>query len=142
MSKERILITGVSSGLGHGLAKSYLEMGAEVYGCSRRSPIDLVEMGLNFCDLDIAQQIESEPKFRAWIQELKSFDLVILNAGILGKIKDMQECSMDELKETMEVNLWANKWILDSCFAEGRKIKQVVGISSGASLSGSRGWNG
>ncbi len=29
----RVCITGISSGLGHGLAKIYLERGAEVYGC-------------------------------------------------------------------------------------------------------------
>lgn len=142
MNGERILITGVSSGLGHGLAKCYLAMGAEVYGCSRRSPDDLLEQGLNFCALDLSQQGESEPKFRTWIEEVESFDVVILNAGVLGKIKDMQECSMAELKATMEVNVWSNKWILDACLGGGRTIQQVIGISSGASLSGSRGWNG
>ena len=142
MSGERILITGVSSGLGHGLAKCYLAMGAEVYGCSRRSPDDLLEQGLNFCALDLSQQGEGEPKFRTWIEEVESFDVVILNAGVLGKIKDMQECSMAELKATMEVNVWSNKWILDACLGGGRTIQQVIGISSGASLSGSRGWNG
>ena len=142
MSGERILITGVSSGLGHGLAKCYLAMGAEVYGCSRRSPDDLLEQGLNFCALDLSQQGESEQKFRTWIEEVESFDVVILNAGVLGKIKDMQECSMAELKATMEVNVWSNKWILDACLGGGRTIQQVIGISSGASLSGSRGWNG
>lgn len=142
MNNGRILITGVSSGLGHGLAKYYINMGADVYGCSRRSPEDLIEQGLNFCALDLSQQAESESRFRDWIEAIESFDCVILNAGILGKIKDMRACSMEELQKTMEVNVWANKWILDACFAEGRKIKQVVGISSGASLSGSRGWNG
>lgn len=142
MSGEYILITGVSSGLGHGLAKCYLAMGAEVYGCSRRSPDDLLEQGLNFCPLDLSQQGESEPMFRTWIEEIESFDVVILNAGVLGKIKDMQECSMAELKAMMEVNVWSNKWILDACLGGGRKIQQVIGISSGASLSGSRGWNG
>lgn len=142
MSNERILITGVSSGLGHGLAKCYLEMGAEVYGCSRRGPEDLIKQGLKFCALDVSQELKSRPKFQAWIKEVNFFDRVILNAGVLGKIKDMQDCSTEELKETMEINVWANKWILDDCFAKSRKINQVIGISSGASLSGSRGWNG
>lgn len=42
----------------------------------------------------------------------------------------------------MEVNVWANKWLLDRLFSESRRIEQVVAISSGASQSGSRGWNG
>ena len=142
MDKQCVLITGVSSGLGHGLARRYLEMGAEVYGCSRRSPEALIEQGLNFCNLDLSQQTESEPKFCQWIQGIESFDCVILNAGVLGKIKDIKDCTMEEMKETMEINVWSNKWILDACLAEARSIKQVIGISSGASLSGSRGWNG
>lgn len=139
---QRILITGVSSGLGHGLARTYLEKGAEVFGCSRREPNDLIDMGLNFCSLDLSKQALAQSKLRAWIEPVSGFDLIVLNAGVLGRIADMQACAMKELKRTMEINLWANKWFLDTCFEEERFISQVVAISSGASLSGSRGWNG
>ena len=139
---KRILITGVSSGLGYGLAKNYLQGGAEVYGCSRRVPTELIELGLNHCVLDLAQSRQSAPKFSEWISGIKELDTVFLNAGILGEIKDMQACTMNELKETMETNLWSNKWLLDALLSERRIIRQVVAISSGASLSGSRGWNG
>ncbi len=140
--KQRILITGVSSGLGHGLARAYLESGAEVFGCSRRQPNDLIDLGLNFCSLDLSEQALGQSKLRAWIKRAAAFDLVVLNAGVLGLIKDMQDCSTEELKATMEVNLWSNKWFLDTCFEGERVISQVVAISSGASQSGSRGWNG
>lgn len=139
---KKILITGVSSGLGYGLAKNYLQQGAEVYGCSRRVPQTLIELGLNHCELDLSKSSESAPKFEKWLRGIEQFDAVFLNAGILGTIKDMRACSLAELKETMETNLWSNKWLLDSLLSEGRVIRQVVAISSGASLSGSRGWNG
>lgn len=42
----------------------------------------------------------------------------------------------------MEINVWANKWILDTVFENVKLVRQVIGISSGASQSGSRGWNG
>lgn len=70
------------------------------------------------------------------------FDVVILNAAKLGKIRDMRDTSLSDLRETIEVNVWANKWALDVFFSEERTVKQVVAISSGASHSGSRGWNG
>ena len=38
-----ILITGVSSGIGWGLAKHYLELGHTVFGLSRRTPKDLIK---------------------------------------------------------------------------------------------------
>lgn len=142
MTKKRIFITGVSSGLGYGLALNYLKAGEDVWGCSRRCPNDLVDLGLNFCALDLADQKESESAFKKWTQLVESFEVVFLNAGVLGKIKDMRECSVDALKSLMEVNVWSNKWLLDALFSNGCSINQVIAISSGASLSGSRGWNG
>ena len=139
---KKVLITGVSSGLGYGLAQSFLEQGIKVLGCSRRMPKGLIQQGLNFCALDFSDRASSLPIMRQWISRAGAIDLLILNAGVLGAIKDMQASSTEELKATMEVNLWANKWFLDACLSEDRPIQQVVGISSGASLSGSRGWNG
>ena len=48
------LITGVSSGLGHGLARVYLDRGWHVLGTSRRTPDDLVgrdRFDFHACDL-------------------------------------------------------------------------------------------
>lgn len=142
MSKKFVFITGVSSGLGYGLAHKFIELGYEVFGCSRRTPSELIEQGLNFCCLDLEQQSDSQEQFSRWIQEVTSFDFVFLNAGVLGEIKDMQECPMDYLKRIMEINVWSNKWIMDELFSGGRSVEQLIAISSGASLSGSRGWNG
>ena len=138
----KIFISGVSSGLGYGLAKVYLAMGYEVYGCSRREPKDLVEQGLHFAGIDLNDSVTGKRDFCKLINDVPNFDLVILNAGKLGQIRDMKETSLEDLRETMEINVWSNKWLLDCLFADERGIKQVVAISSGASQSGSRGWNG
>ena len=139
---KQILITGVSSGLGHGLAKVYLEEGAMVYGCSRRCPQDLVDSGLIFQTVDLADESVGRPAFEKLISKAGALDLVLLNAGRLGQIRDMQATPLPDIRETMEINVFANKWLLDVIFLEKRAVKQVVAISSGASQSGSRGWNG
>ena len=138
----RIFISGVSSGLGYGLAKVYLAMGDEVYGCSRRKPKDLVGQGLHFAAIDLADSGVGPSKFCKLINGKLHFDLAILNAGKLGQIRDMREASLEDLRETMEINVWSNKWLLDCLFDDERSVEQVVAISSGASQSGSRGWNG
>jgi NAD(P)-dependent dehydrogenase (short-subunit alcohol dehydrogenase family) len=140
--QETILITGVSSGLGHGLAKIYLEQGAQVYGCSRRAPDDLIQSGLHFASVDLSDGKAGPEKLSNLIGDVERFDCVILNAGKLGEIRDMKDAPLEDLRETMEINVWANKWILDMIFEQASEVKQVVGISSGASHSGSRGWNG
>ena len=139
---ETVFITGVSSGLGYGLAKVYLEIGVTVYGCSRRAPEDLISKGLRFRSVDLGDSTSGQADLVELIHALDQIDCVILNAAKLGEIRDMAETPLDDLRETMEINVWANKWILDSIFRESRSVKQVVAISSGASQSGSRGWNG
>ena len=138
----KIFISGVSSGLGYGLAKVYLAMGYKVYGCSRRKPYDLVEQGLQFSGIDLADSMAGQSNFSKLIDGVLHFNLVILNAGKLGQIRDMKEAPLEDLRETMEINVWSNKWLLDCLFADERSVEQVVAISSGASQSGSRGWNG
>ncbi len=140
--KETIYITGVSSGLGYGLAKIYLEKGATVYGCSRREPENLVAQGLRFEAINLSDADAGKALLIQQIQAVDRFDVVILNAAKLGKIRDMQDTPLSDLRETMEINMWANKWVLDAFFSENQIVKQVVAISSGASHSGSRGWNG
>lgn len=142
MENRNILITGVSSGLGHGLAEAFLQQGATVYGCSRRKPNDLVEKGLRFESIDLTEAASAALAFEKWIGGIDCWDLVILNAGKLGEIRDMAETPLDDLRETMEINVWSNKWMLDALFIQSEQIKQVVAISSGASQSGNRGWNG
>jgi benzil reductase ((S)-benzoin forming) len=139
---DSVLITGVSSGLGYGLAKIYLERGATVYGCSRRAPQGLIDAGLVHASIDLADQRTGAVSLEKLIREVEAFELVILNAGRLGQIRDMKDTPLSDLRTTMEVNVWANKWILDTIFEGDREVGQVIGLSSGASQSGSRGWNG
>ena len=140
--EKSILVTGVSSGLGRGLAEVYLEKGYKVYGCSRRAPEELIERGLIHESVDLGSAEQGAEKFRKLIRGVQAWELVYLNAGKLGEIRDMKDAPLDDLRETMEINVWANKWILDLLFEEASEVKQVIGISSGASKSGSRGWNG
>ncbi len=139
---ETIFITGVSRGLGHGLAEYYLKQGAAVFGCSRGVPEDLVSAGLRHVCLDLAGGASGAAQLRKLCEGVDHFDRVILNAAKLGEIRDLKDCSLSDLRETMEINVWANKWIVETVFERVPSVRQVVGISSGASLSGSRGWNG
>ena len=40
----------------------------------------------------------------------------------------------------MEINVWANKFLLDILFAHVDRIRQVIGMSSKASLRSTPGW--
>jgi NAD(P)-dependent dehydrogenase (short-subunit alcohol dehydrogenase family) len=137
----QILITGTSSGIGYGLAKTFLERGDQVFGISRREPKDLKEMvNYQHLNLDLTDTKSVEEKLPVFLTNNDYFDLVVLNSGVLGEIKLMKEVSQKEMKEVMEINVWANKVLLDLIFAMDIKVKQVVGISSGAALRSTPGW--
>jgi benzil reductase ((S)-benzoin forming) len=137
-----ILITGASSGIGRGLALHYLNHGDLVFGVSRRAPAEFAGLpGFAFRSVDLLRFDTIVPTVTDLLRDVRRLDLVVLNAGMLGSLADLSETDVDEMRAVMDVNLWANKPVLDAAFARGRDVDQVVGISSGAAVSGARGWN-
>ena len=135
--RKNVLITGVSSGLGKSLKDNYIEDGHNVYGLSRTKVDDC-----NHICLDLTDSSYFESKLSALLNGLNKLDVVILNAGILGDIKTFDKWSYNELQEIMDVNVWANKRILDYLFKNSIEVKQVICISSGASEHTYKGWSG
>ena len=82
------------------------------------------------------------PALEALLTGVKCLDLAILNAGILGTIRDMSQTPLKDLRSIMDINVWANKLILDWMHGTGLRVEQIVLISSGAAVNGSRGWGG
>lgn len=138
--KKRILLTGVSSGIGYHLAKAYLQAGHEVYGISRQIPERLTDYpDFSFTAIDLRQFETISSGVSEMLRKLKSLDLVILNAGVLGKIGDMRELALPDFFDAMDVNVWANKVLLDTLFATDLGVRQVIAISSGAGIVAFRG---
>lgn len=140
---QKILITGTSSGIGYGLANEYLSRGHVIYGISRNRNDQLNHYD-NYHHLaqDITAFESLEQGLRDLLKDEKKLDLVVLNAGYLGEIQDIKDTDVDTLHYFMDVNVWANKVIIDSLMKIAGNIAQIVAISSGAAASGSRGWNG
>ena len=139
MNQPSVLITGNSTGLGHAFTENYLEKGASVYGFSR-SGCAISHPNLHDTKIDLAQLNSIEPGLSQLLAGVDKLDLVILNAGILGKIQAMHTVEMNSLRSLMDINVWANKILLDYLCESEIKIEQVVAISSGAAVNGNKGW--
>lgn len=137
-----IIITGSSKGIGKALSGYYLKQGHHVRGISRSIPADLEDYpNYSHYYADFSDTTNLQKQLKPVFTGLKHMDLVILNAGIINKIADMKDCSLDEFRYVMDVNVWANKLFIDTLIERLPASKQIVAISSGAAVRGNRGWN-
>ncbi len=141
-------ITGVGSGLGRALAEEFLQRGYRVFALSRHLPEGLKKFeSLKFVRCDLSALEEVKKKTAELLGELEhSLPWAVLNAGILKELKEMRYCTLRELNEVMDVNLWSNKLILDTLLEGIEKgnpegVGQVIAISSGAAVNCNKGWN-
>ena len=140
---KTVFITGVSSGIGFGLASHYLDQGWQVYGVSRRTPAGLLKRdNFLFQPLDLLDVPATMLQVPALLEKVEHLELVVLNAGVLGQVADMKDVAIDDIKQTMNINLWSNKTLLDTLIQLPARLSQIVAISSGAAVNGNRGWNG
>ena len=138
-TKKNVFITGNSSGLGRGFSEIFLERGWSVHGCSRRG-CDLP--GVHDARCDLTDFVAVPGVLDGLLGEVDRLDLVILNAGILGEIKELNDTSIEEMQRIMEANVWSMKAVMDWLHQWGRPVKQVIMISSGAAVVGNKGWGG
>ena len=112
--RQRILITGASSGLGAGMARAFAARGRDLALCARR--VDrLVELKAELsqrypgvtvvvAELDVDDHAKVPEVFAALAGELGGLDRVIVNAGI-GKGAPLGTGKLRANKATIETNL-------------------------------------
>jgi NAD(P)-dependent dehydrogenase (short-subunit alcohol dehydrogenase family) len=143
MRESNVLITGVHTGLGLGLARACLQSDRKVYAVSRNTPKSIADYeNFVFRPLDLRRFDDIPKTIEIILGETTSLDLVFLNAGILGELKDLKETSLDEIRAIMEINVYANKVLVDTLMGLGMPIGHIVAISSGSAFNGSAGWGG
>ncbi len=143
-----VLITGNSSGLGLGLTESFLKQGAIVRGLSRRGcPLKTAHHS-DYDDVlrdelvDLGDLNKIENALESVLSDAYRLDLVVLNAGLLGKIEPLHQTDIHDLEYLYRVNVWSNKVILDWLIKQDMPVAQVVAISSGAAVNMHYGWGG
>ncbi|MGH3552150.1 MAG: SDR family oxidoreductase [Mycobacterium sp.] len=116
MTRQKILITGASSGLGAGMARAFAAKGRDLALCARRTDrLDELkaELTQRYPDIQIAVAVldvndhEQVPKVFAELSDtLGGIDRVVVNAGI-GKGAPLGSGKLWANKATIETNLVA-----------------------------------
>ncbi len=111
-TREKILITGASSGLGEGMAREFAAKGRALALCARRGDkLDALASELApsaaqvaTATLDVTDVDSVSPAFHELADELGGLDRVIVNAG-LGKGAPLGTGNLHANIETIETNL-------------------------------------
>jgi len=106
---KSILITGASSGIGHATALEFLSAGWTVGLVARRADVleDLANTYDNAIPLpaDVTNEDEVDKAFAAFSEKAGRLDAMFNNAGISGPQNTIDEISLAEFQQVVDVNL-------------------------------------
>ena len=142
---KRVVITGVSRGLGRAMAQEFIRLGHTVLGCGR-SAKSISELRGRFDkphDFD-AVDVASDEKVKAWAKRLLKTpgppDVLLNNAAIINKNAPLWKVSAEEFDQVVDVNL---KGVVNSSPGLMSRIAEIkIRSSSSCSVSqfGSQQW--
>jgi NAD(P)-dependent dehydrogenase (short-subunit alcohol dehydrogenase family) len=136
MSKEKVaLITGVSSGIGQGVARQLGQKGFAVFGTSR-NPRGVEPMpGVEVLPLDVCLDESVKAFLEAVLAQVERLDVLVNNAGyVLGGA--IEEVSIEEAKAQFETNFFGAMRMVKAVLPMMRQQRsgQIINISSLAGL--------
>lgn len=106
----RIVITGVSRGLGRAMVEGFIEQGHQVLGCARSTEAiqelqQLYDEPHSFAVVDIAD----DSQVKAWSYRLISNggppDMLINNAGVINPLAPLWEIPAEDFDAVIDVNI-------------------------------------
>jgi NAD(P)-dependent dehydrogenase (short-subunit alcohol dehydrogenase family) len=107
---KRIVLTGVSRGLGLAMARGFAELGHTVYGCAR-SEAGLRELRKQYAEphrfdrVDVADDDAVGRWAKASLAALGEVDLLVNNAAIMNRGAPLWKVPADEFSAVVDVNI-------------------------------------
>ncbi|MBI2480140.1 MAG: SDR family oxidoreductase [Planctomycetia bacterium] len=110
MDQRKILITGVSRGLGRAMTEEFIRLGHRVAGCAR-SPQAVAELSERFPEphrFDVVD-VSNDAQVAGWanlvIRKLGAPDLLLNNAGVINDNASLWNVPPDEFSKVIDVNI-------------------------------------
>ena len=112
MKNKIVVVVGGSKGIGLGVVNEFKEQQAKVYSISR-----------NNCDISSIESIDK------YFKQFNKIDILINNAAI-NYCKSIEEISIKEWNEVIDVNLTSYFYIIKKCIPLMKKGSKIVNVSS------------
>jgi NAD(P)-dependent dehydrogenase (short-subunit alcohol dehydrogenase family) len=137
-SARRIVLTGVTRGLGRAMAERFIELGHTVFGCGRSSD-ELDRLGRrygsphDFAAVDVSRREQVQAWAERLLAEHEAPDLLLNNAAIINANAPLWQVPADEFDRLIDINIKGVANVLRSfvpaMIARGRGL--IVNFSSG-----------
>ncbi len=138
--KRNILVTGVSSGIGHSIATKLIAEGHTIIGISRRaSKADLDSDRYYGFDIDLSRLDVLESHLQKLTAKHPGIDAAVLCAGI-GQFGSLEEFSYNQIRSMIDLNFTSQAFIAKAIVATLKRKKKgdMIFMGSEAALKGSR----
>jgi NAD(P)-dependent dehydrogenase (short-subunit alcohol dehydrogenase family) len=148
LAGRKAIVTGASAGLGYAIAHAFVAEGASIVVCARNAvalqqaraslsavarPGQQVEMFV----CDVASQSQVEELIAYAIERLGNIQILVNNAGIQGPIGRTEDLSLEDWRQTFEVNfygpLFACRALLPHLRTQG--YGKILNLSGGGAAS-------
>lgn len=130
-SGQKVLVTGGSAGIGHGIGIGFRDAGADVIvtGTREQESYDSDFSGLTYRQLDV----RSDAEIAVLAEEIDQMDVVVNSAGIA--IYGRAEYEIETFQKVVDVNLTGTMRICNQFYDRVRDVGgSMINIASGASF--------
>ncbi len=140
LAEKRVVVTAAATGIGHAIARGFLDAGARVHICDVDSEAlaAFQAPGLGGTVADVADEAAVDRLFDDALDRLGGLDVLVNNAGIAGPTGEVETLDPEEWRRTIAVNLDGQFYCLRRAVP---LLKQagggsIVNLSSTAGLFG------
>ncbi len=133
---KRVVITGVSRGIGLALVHQFLNKGCRVGGMGLRNP-NIDNPNFKFYQTNIRKIDNVQQSFRFYYEQHKGVDILINNAG-LGSFGNIEDYTVDQIAKMFETNVYGTLYTCKMAVPLMKKAQygHIFNISSTAGLEG------
>ncbi|KTC65759.1 oxidoreductase [Legionella adelaidensis] len=123
----KLVITGISRGIGRATADYFLKKGWEVIGSSTSGISTIHHKNLTIFPLDLS----SSSQIKTFATGISTYDVLINNAAVLLDSYDETEVNRAKLEQTFSINLFGTVELTENLLPKISKNGQIINITSG-----------